>query len=218
MLRITDTSQGPGRVAGDPLLESLFATPDPDSSVPARLGTVYGIVKQHQGHTWAYSVPGHGTVIEICFPRHEESVDTASARPKPAAPIGKETVLFVEDENAVRGPVARSLRDLGYRVLEATNGPAALSAAQADAGRIDVLVTDVVMPQMNGVELARQLGATRSDLKVLLVSGYTDDDLSRYGVLDGETAFLQKPFTVQTLARKIREVLEVDQIKPLEER
>ncbi len=208
----------PGRLVDLSSRETILATSEPEPGAPASLATVYSIVRQHQGYTWTHTGPGGAASIEICLPRHEEPEHTSLTRPELASPVGQETVLLVEDENAVRGPVARSLRDLGYRVLEARNGVAALSVAQTDRGRIDILVTDVVMPQMNGVELAHQLGATRSGLKVLLVSGYSDDDLNRYGVLDRETAFLQKPYTVQTLARKIREVLEANLNQPSEEK
>jgi two-component system, cell cycle sensor histidine kinase and response regulator CckA len=208
MLRMTDTSQGPDRIIDNPVLESLFDAVEPSSGIRDGLGTVCDIVKQNKGYTAVYSIPGRGTVTEIYLPRYEESADAAPSEPEATASVGKETVLLVEDENAVRGPVARSLRDLGYNVLEATDGPAALSVAQTHEGGIDILVTDVVMPHMNGVELARQLGTTRLEMKVLLVSGYADDSLTRYGALDRDTAFLQKPFTVAALARKIRGVLE----------
>jgi CheY-like chemotaxis protein len=144
----------------------------------------------------------------LCLPRVPEGVSAAHAHPAPGAlPRGHETVLLVEDEDAVRALTRHVLRRCGYTVLEARDGAEALDLAGRHAGRVDLLLTDVVMPVLGGRELAQRLAGLRPELKVLFLSGYTDDAVVRHGVREAETAFLQKPFTPSSLALKLREVL-----------
>jgi response regulator RpfG family c-di-GMP phosphodiesterase len=167
-------------------------------------------VKQSSGNTWVYSEPGHGTTIKIYLPRVEEDLDTLHGRDETNfLPRGSETVLLVEDEASVRDLAHRLLNQQGYKVLEAANGEEALRVVQEHIGeKIHLLLTDVVMPQMGGKELANQLKLLRPDVKVLYTSGYTDDAIVHHGVLEPGTHFLQKPFSPKTLSHKVREVLD----------
>jgi CheY-like chemotaxis protein len=174
------------------------------------MATVFGIVKQSGGNIWVYSEPGKGTAVKVYFPRVAGVDEPAVARRRPPAPAkaGRETILVVEDEARVRGVVRQILVRLGYRVLEAQDGADALRVAAQHPEAIDLLLTDVVMPRMSGRELADQLAARRPGMKVLYMSGYTDDSIVQHGVLDPAVAFLQKPVTPDTLAQKVREVLD----------
>jgi len=170
---------------------------------------VYGIVKQSGGYIWAYSEVGRGSTFKIYLPRVEEE---AEAEPVPAArPLslaGSETVLLVEDEEAVRTLSRLILEGYGYTVLEAANGTEGLEIARDYPQPIHLLLTDVVMPGMGGSDLASRLEAQRPGLRVLYMSGYTDDAVFRQGLLERGPVFLQKPFVPETLARKVREALE----------
>ena len=151
---------------------------------------------------------GRGTTFRIYLPRVEDAAEPLShVRAAQAASGGSETVLLVEDEESVRQLVRETLEAKGYKVLEADHGAAALQIAAAHQGTIDMLITDVVMPGMSGRELAKQLSTSHPQTKVLYLSGYTEDAIVHQGVLDPGTAFLQKPFTLQMLSRKVREVL-----------
>ena len=175
------------------------------------LATVYGIVKQNSGFIWIYSEPGLGTTFKIYLPRAPQA--KLVLRPAPAlegCPGGCETLQLAEDEAAVREPTREFLTLNGYIVLEVENGAAALALARAYDGTIDLMITDVVMPQMGGAKLAAALSSVRPDMKVLLVSGYAETTFQRHGEIDVTTRFLQKPFSLKTLARKIREVLDAD--------
>jgi CheY-like chemotaxis protein len=192
------------------LFEPFFTTREKGRGTGLGLATVYGIVKQSGGFIWARSDLGAGTTFTIHLPRVAEAVVAAdAARPEPAALQGTETVLVVEDEPAVRAIARDALRLRGYRVLEAPDGPSAIEVA-AEAGRsIDLLVTDVVMPGMSGRVLAERLVAERPGLRVLYMSGYTDDAIGQHGVLEPGLHYLQKPFAPDTLARRVREVLDL---------
>jgi response regulator RpfG family c-di-GMP phosphodiesterase len=174
------------------------------------LSTVHGIVTQSGGKIWVYSDPGHGTTFKIYFPTIEGELDTLNGKNETdSSPRGSETVLLVEDEPSVRDLANRLLKQQGYRVLEAANGEEALRLAQETAGeRIHLLLTDVVLPQMSGKELADQLKTFRPDLKLLYTSGYTDFAVVHHGVLNSGTHFLQKPFSLKTLSQKVREALD----------
>ena len=172
---------------------------------------MYGIVKQSGGFIFAHSEMGHGTTFRIYLPRVEDAAEHNGPVKKVAqAAGGSETVLLVEDEESVRQLVRDTLASKGYHVIEAANGEAGLKISHEHRGNIEVLITDVVMPGMGGRELAKRVAAERPAIKVLFLSGYTEDAIIHEGVLEPGTAFLQKPFTLQMLSRKVREVLRGD--------
>ncbi len=208
-LVVTDTGVGMDEATQAHLFEPFFTTKEVGKGTGLGLATVYGIVKQSGGYIWVYSEPARGTTVKVYLPR----VSGAAEAPAPAPELtdvrgGHETVLLVEDATPVRTLARRSLEARGYRVLDAANGPAALELSARHGGGIDLLVTDVVMPGMSGRELAERLAPVRPGMKVLYTSGYTDDAMVRQGVLTAGVAFLQKPFVPDTLARKVREVLD----------
>ena len=153
------------------------------------------------------SEKGHGTTFNIYLPRVEEAADLNAVPAPRAAEGGSETVLLVEDEESVRQLVRETLQSRGYQVVEAENGEAGVDAAAKHQGKIDMVITDVVMPGMGGRELVKRLAETRPETKVLYLSGYTEDAIVNEGTIESGTAFLQKPFTLQNLSRKVREVL-----------
>jgi len=210
MLSISDTGVGMSTEVKEHIFEPFFTTKEKGKGTGLGLSTVYGIVKQSGGNIWVYSEPGQGTSFKIYFPRAEEEERVLYHRETTGSlPKGNETVLLVEDEMPVRNLVAHVLRDQGYRVLVATNGEEALSMAQEyGADGIHLLLTDVVMPQMGGKELADQLKTLKPNIKVLFISGYTDNAIVHHGVLNPGTNFLQKPFSPETLTQKVREVLD----------
>ncbi|MGB8655978.1 MAG: response regulator, partial [Candidatus Acidiferrales bacterium] len=191
------------------IFEPFFTTKGPGKGTGLGLATVYGVVKQSGGFIWVYSELGHGTSFKVYLPEVAAEAERISTeKPAERSQTGSETILFVEDEESVRELVSEYLKNAGYNVLEAIDGAQALEVAQAHQSEIHILVTDVVMPRVSGRELATRLTATRTALKVLYVSGYTDDSIFRHGVLEGGMAFLQKPFNLKTLAQKIRAVLD----------
>jgi DNA-binding NtrC family response regulator len=169
---------------------------------------VYGIVKQSGGFIWVYSEPGMGTTFRIYFPQVDQKSDPLTlARPAEKSPRGWETLLLAEDEAAVRQSEREFLEASGYTVLEAHNGDDALRVARNYSGTIHLMITDVVMPCMDGAKLAEQLSSERPEMKVLFVSGYAENTVLQHGAIDIAGQFLQKPFTLKSLARKIREAL-----------
>ncbi len=170
---------------------------------------VYGAVKQSGGSIEAYSEAGKGTTFKIYLPCVEEEAVTPGKDGQSAVlPTGTETLLLVEDEETLRKLGIRILEGLGYKVLQAGNGDEAISLAVEYKERIDLMLTDVVMPGMNGAELARHLVLHRPEMKVLFTSGYTDDAITRHGVLDEGVSFIGKPYTPSALAKKVRGVLD----------
>jgi CheY-like chemotaxis protein len=169
---------------------------------------VYGIVKQSDGFIWVYSEVGQGTTFKVYLPRVDTPVVEPKPPPPPAPAIGGETVLIAEDEDGVRRASERILRAVGFRVLTASNGPEAIELCAELTDVIHLLLTDVVMPGMNGPELASRLRTARPGLKILFMSGYADKAISHHGVLDTGSHFISKPFTVDELRRKVREVLD----------
>jgi two-component system cell cycle sensor histidine kinase/response regulator CckA len=207
MLAVSDTGVGMDAVTQAQIFEPFFTTKEPGKGTGLGLATVYGIVKQSGGFIWVYSEPGHGTSFKIYLPRVDERVVPAAAAVQHRVG-GSETVIVVEDVAAVRTVAREMLGRHGYRVLEAADGDTALRLAAKHQGPIHLLLTDVVMPDVSGRELADQLAALRPGMRVLFMSGYTDDAVVRHGVLQEGIAYLQKPFTPDTLARKVREVLD----------
>jgi two-component system cell cycle sensor histidine kinase/response regulator CckA len=207
-LMVTDTGVGMDAEIQSHIFEPFFTTKGEGKGTGLGLSTVHGIVTQSGGTVWVYSEPGRGTTLKIYLPRVDERVPRAEPTPTETVPGGRETLLLAEDDPGVRRVASQVLTQKGYHVLVAPNGEAALTMARAHEGEITLLVTDLVMPGMTGRELAELLEATRPGLRVLYMSGYTDDSVVRHGVLSEGLAYLQKPFTPQALAAKVREVLD----------
>jgi PAS domain S-box-containing protein len=215
MLTVTDTGCGMDAKTQARIFEPFFTTKKQGRGTGLGLATVYGVIKQSGGYIWVYSEIGHGTTFKIYLPKISAKVEElAAVKPIPAPASGSETILFVEDEQSVRELVREYLSARGYSVLEASDGIQALDIAAAHAGAIQLLITDVVMPRLSGRELASQVATARRNLKVLYISGYTDDSIFRHGVLEGGMEFLQKPFNLRTLAQKIREILDGETATP----
>jgi signal transduction histidine kinase/ActR/RegA family two-component response regulator len=210
MLSVSDTGVGIPREVQGHIFEPFFTTKEQGKGTGLGLATAYGIVKQSGGYIELVSEPGRGTTIMIYLPRVEEVPETVDRELNTGPALkGSETILLVEDEEAVRELARDILQGQGYTVLEARNGGEALLACERHQGPIPLLLTDVVMPQMSGRQLAERLALLRPDMKVLYMSGYTDDAVIRHGVLDAGIAFLQKPFTPATVTHGVRELLDM---------
>jgi two-component system cell cycle sensor histidine kinase/response regulator CckA len=208
MIAVSDNGQGMDRETQARIFEPFFTTKEKGKGTGLGLSTVYGIIKQSGGYVFVQSEINRGTVFTIYFPRVDEPSEAVGATPVALAAVGgTETVLLVEDEDSVRQLVRETLESRGYRVLEAANGTDALTLAAAHADPIHLVITDVVMPGLNGHELVQQLQATRPTLKVLYLSGYAQDAFPATAAVDSQKTFLQKPFTLQSLSRKVREIL-----------
>jgi CheY-like chemotaxis protein len=205
-LVVTDTGSGIAKDIQPNIFEPFFTTKELGRGTGLGLSTVYGIVKQSGGHVSVYSEPGQGAAFRVYFPRVDAPADPVAPL-STAMPEGDETVLLVEDEEMLRAVTREMLEMCGYSVLEAANGNEALRVARGFEGPIALVITDVIMPGLSGPETADQLTLVRGGVKVLFVSGYTDDALSRR-VIPPHVALLQKPFTAGALARKVREVLD----------
>ncbi len=206
-LGVSDTGTGMDRETQSRIFEPFFTTKEKGKGTGLGLSTVYGIVKQSGGYVMVQSELGRGTTFQIYLPLVEGAAEKHAVSVPDATLGGTETLLLVEDEESVRGLVRDTLAAKGYRVLEGENGEAGMAAAAAHAGKIDLIITDVVMPGMGGREMVQRLIETRPGTKVLYLSGYTEDAIISDGAAEQGTAFLQKPFTLQSLSRKVREVL-----------
>jgi signal transduction histidine kinase len=207
-LAFSDTGAGMDAETLERIFEPFFTTKEVGKGTGLGLSTVYGIVKQDGGTINAYSEPGIGTTFRIYFPRVREAAEEGVEPAREAAPVGTETVLLVEDEEQILSLVARILEGHGYRVLSTRSPEEACRLAERHDGKIDLLLTDVVMPGMNGKELQVHIGRLRPGIPTLFMSGYTANAIAHRGVLEEGVAFVQKPFTVRSLAEKVRSVLD----------
>jgi two-component system cell cycle sensor histidine kinase/response regulator CckA len=210
MMTVSDTGVGMDKETQSRVFEPFFTTKDRAKGTGLGLSTVFGIVQQSGGTVWVYSELGIGTTFKVYLPK----VDAEPQRDRPSPGTlprrGGETILLVEDDEQVRLVARGILARNGYMVLEARGGAEALLISESHPGKIHLLLTDVVMPLMNGPDVARRLRPARPDMKVLFMSGYTDDSIVRHGVVEGDTAFVQKPLTPNLLTRKVRETLDED--------
>jgi signal transduction histidine kinase/CheY-like chemotaxis protein len=209
MLAVSDTGIGMDALTRSRLFEPFFTTKEKGKGTGLGLSIVYGIVKQHGGAIMVYSEPGHGTAFKIYLPAISGVPEPAprEAATEPAAPAN-ETVLLVEDEEQVRNLTRTMLSRQGYRILEAGSGADALQLARQHPGFIHLLLTDIVMPHMSGVELAREMHAVRPEIRVLFMSGYTDNALAEQRLLTDDMGFIHKPFSSAALQKKVRQTLE----------
>jgi two-component system cell cycle sensor histidine kinase/response regulator CckA len=212
-LALSDTGIGMDRETQTRIFEPFFTTKPIGQGTGLGLSTVYGIVKQSDGFVWVYSEPGLGTTFKIYLPRVGAGAAMPPRGDTGSAPRGgSETILIVEDEELVRSLASRSLREHGYNVIEARHGVDALGQLEARAD-VDLVISDVVMPEMGGRELGRRLGTLRPSLPVLYISGYTGEDVTQRGLLEPGAPFQQKPFAPEELARKVREMLDAARLR-----
>ena len=213
VLSVSDTGVGMDAETQSQIFEPFFTTKEIGKGTGLGLATVYGIVKQSDGSIWVYSEPGKGSTFRVFLPRanevaQSEAVDQAGDREAQAGPVGHETILLVEDEETVRNLAKEVLEECGYRLLTASNGDEGLRAYREHSDKIDLVITDVVMPKMSGRQLAERIRAIRPETRVLYMSGFTDDAVVRHGVQADDICFIQKPFSPEALAIKARELLD----------
>jgi PAS domain S-box-containing protein len=214
MIAVNDTGEGMDAATQARIFEPFFTTKEKEKGTGLGLSTVYGIVKQSGGYIWVYSELGKGTTFKVYLPRVEDAASARQPRPVLESRVGTETLLLVEDDLAVRKLSRKILERVGYKVLEAESGRKALELARHATGGIPLVVTDLVMPDMSGTELAAELTALYPEIRVLFMSGYTDDAVVRHGLLAAGRAFLQKPFTPDSFTRKVREILDAPGEEP----
>ena len=218
MLAFSDTGCGMDSETIKHVFEPFFTTKEPGKGTGLGLATVHGIVKQHEGSIQVYSESGYGTTFKIYFPCIHKPIEDVPPHPtRHDSGYGSETILLAEDEEAVRDVVAHILKNRGYTVIAAQNADECLRLARQHNGPIHLLLTDVIMPRMNGRELFRRLSAFLPDLEVLYMSGYTDDVIAHHGILEEGIHLLQKPVSIHTLTSKIRELLDNKREKPVKD-
>ena len=216
LLTVADTGQGIAAEHLPHIFEPFYTTKEEGKGTGLGLATVYGIVKKSGGLAWVYSEPGLGTTFKIYLPQvHSLTSEVTITKPVEVSPRGYETLLLVEDEASVRQASQQFLTRSGYHVLEASDGEDALRTSRNHRGPIHLIITDVVMPGMAGPKLAERLADERPDMKVLFVSGYAETTVLKRGKVDVTNRFLQKPFSLKMLARKVREVLEASDVRTL---
>jgi len=209
MLTVSDTGIGMDKKTREHIFEPFFTTKKVGKGTGLGLSTVYGIVKQNNGFVWVCSEPEQGSTFKICLPKAKRDVASEKKEQLPVAELGgSETVFIVEDDDNLRKLTRTVLKRKGYKILEAENGKDALRISEAHEGRIDLMITDVVMPKIGGKELAERLQPLYPQMKVIYMSGYTDDAIVQHGVLEPGLNFLEKPFTPEGLTHKVREVLD----------
>jgi two-component system cell cycle sensor histidine kinase/response regulator CckA len=209
MLAVSDTGVGMDEKTKKQIFEPFFTTKEKGKGTGLGLSTVYGIVKQTGGHVWVYSEPGQGTTFKVYLPQLDLPIKQGDTEPiDETISAGSETILLVEDEEVVRGLARIILQQAGYNVLEAKGGEQAMRLFSEHSEPINLLLTDVVMPETSGKEVADRLRKVQPGIKVLFMSGYTDEAIVHHGVLDSNVEFIQKPFTPAALARKVREVID----------
>jgi signal transduction histidine kinase/ActR/RegA family two-component response regulator len=211
MLAVSDTGKGIDKGMQSRVFEPFFTTKEKGKGTGLGLSTVFGIVKQSGGTIWLYSEPGRGATFKIFLPSVDRPKDSLGPVAAPRAVRGNETILLIEDDDEVRVVTGGILRGNGYRVIEGRNAADALRSAEHHS-TIDLLLTDVIMPQLSGPELAKRLAPLRPNMKVLFMSGYTDGTVMRHGLLEDAMSFLAKPITVASLTAKVREVLDTPQL------
>ncbi len=209
MIAISDNGSGIPKDIIEHIFDPFFTTKAMGKGTGLGLSTVYGIVKQSNGNIWVYSEPDKGTTFKIYFPRILEEIESQiESKPKTKKQSGDETILLVEDEEIVRKIVYRFLKNNGYNTLIANNGPEAIQISEDYTEKIHLLLTDVIMPKMNGIELYNIMKSIKPDIKNLYMSGYTDNEIVHYGILDPGINFIQKPVSEEKLLQKIREILD----------
>ena len=206
---VSDTGVGMDRDTREHLFEPFFTTKEPGRGTGLGLATVYGIVKQSGGHVWVYSEPGWGTTFKVYFPRYGDVAEPGRpALEAGAAPGGTETILVVEDDEMIRSLIRDILESTGYRVLVADDPESGMKLIGEQQDEIHLLLTDLVLPGMSGRELVDRVSKLKPEMRVLFMSGYSDEAVARHGILEPGLAFLQKPFSRDGLVRKVREVLD----------
>jgi len=213
VLAVSDTGTGMSEETRERIFDPFFTTKEKGKGTGLGLSTVYGIVKQSGGNIWVYSEKGHGTTFKVYLPQLENVSEKSETRAaETPIPSGSETILLLEDEAVVRGLARQILEQAGYCVMEAERGEEAVQLCAEGSQHIDLLLTDVVMPQTSGKEVADRVSKLRPGLRVLFMSGYTDEAIVHHGVLDSNVEFIQKPFAPAALARKVREVLDSETV------
>lgn len=207
LLTVSDTGEGMAPEVLERVFEPFFTTKKKGKGTGLGLATVYGIIRQHGGYVHVYSELGRGTTFKIYFPSEAQPVDQENVVLRKALSTGRETILVVEDEPSIRKFINDTLVPIGYQVLSAATGREALEIGRSHEGKIDLLLTDVIMPEMNGMQVAEAFGEIRPDAKVMFMSGYTEDVIARHGVLKPGTNFIGKPLMPSLLADKLRTVL-----------